>query len=530
MSETDDTDVLLLIPPNFFLVQSSGSDDSLLDSSRTVVHKPTSCTAQVLGKLVNQVHTLESRLESLEINSDISSLGSVNRPKNWDTTDSIDSRSLDRKCFTFPRRRKRKISKKQRSRDLSLTSLDSISTRGKSVPPLRLDDIDAICSKSVDIINDIQSMDGDISSIVSTPSKKNDKLLLHEIDEFLTKVENYETPDTKYKDQESITSPENVIKATGDYITQKLDTTNSVEDVKLPSGRIVPSSILDKYIYLVKSNATTPKSDRPLQTTYKSNDEPTVSRVDNASKVAMETSKQEHRSPSIRKLNFSDKDVQPTSTPKRLQTNYVDSFRPSSNKIYDRASKVLEQYKAQSYSRNTQTSVMDNYLSPKREEFKMPQMRPFCPDNKDAMRLGSLQNRYVESIDTDLLSLSELWGERGDKGERGDSVKLEEERLKREVSYSQFQNVRFITNLIFIHAKSLTCLRHRYNTSYLIEHVTVLADISISKFTLSVYISCPVKTTQLMQVMDSLDWRSLIFMLSINLQIDILNSNAIKHV
>ncbi|XP_075976197.1 uncharacterized protein LOC142976625 [Anticarsia gemmatalis] len=440
MSETDDTDVLLLIPPNFFLVQSSGSDDSLLESSRTVVHKPISCTAQVLGKLVNQVHTLESRLESLEVNSDISSVGTVRRPKTFDTSDSIDSKSLDRKCFTFPRRRRRKISKKHTSRDLSLTSLDSVSTRGKSVPYLKLDDIDTFRSKPVDIINDIQSMDGDISSIVSTPSKKNDKLLLHEIDEFLTKVENYETPDTKYKDQDStICSPENVIKATGDYISQKLDSTNNIEDVKLPSGRIVPSNILDKYIYLVKNNPST-KPDKPTPT-YKSIEEPSVSNIESTLKPVAETSKQDTRSPSIRKLNFSDKDVQPTSTPKRPQASYLDTFRPSSNKIYDRASKVLEQYKAQSYGRNTQMSMTDSYLSPKREEFKMPQMRPYYPDNKDGMKLSSMQNKFMESIDTDLLSLSELWGERGERGDRVDSVKLEEERLKREHCESMIQQL-----------------------------------------------------------------------------------------
>ncbi|CAH0583279.1 unnamed protein product [Chrysodeixis includens] len=436
MSETDDTDVLLLIPPNFFLVQSSGSDDSLLESSRTVVHKPTSCTAQVLGKLVGQVHTLETRLESLELNSDVSSLGTIRRPKTWDTTDSIDSRSLDRKSFTFPRRRKRK-SKKLRSRDgdLSLTSLDSISTREKHIPPLKLNDLERYCPKPADILNDIQSMDGDISSIVSTPSKKNDKLLLHEIDEFLTKVENYESPDTKYKGQEAAISPENVIKATGDYIFHKLDSKDSVDEVRLPSGRIVSSNILDKYIYLVKSNSASAREEKPSTSNSKSNnEESTVSQFESTSK-ATETSKQDTRSPSIRKLNFSEKDVQPTSTPKRPQVSYLDTFRPSSNKIYDRASKVLEQYKSQSYSRNNQGSMTDSYLSPKKDEFKMPQMRPFCPD-KDGK-----QNKYMETIDTDLLSLSELWGERGDRGEKYDSVKLEEERLKREHCESMIQQL-----------------------------------------------------------------------------------------
>ncbi|CAH1635851.1 unnamed protein product [Spodoptera littoralis] len=442
MSETDDTDVLLLIPPNFFLVQSSESEDSFLESSRTVVHKPKSCTAQVLGKLVDQVHTLESRLENLEINSDTSSFGTVRRPKTWDTTDSIDSQSLDRKCFTFPRRRKRKTTKKSKRFDLSLSGLDSASTGRKSIPPLKLGiDLDQLNSKPKEIINDLQSMDADLSSIVSTPTKKNDKLLLHEIDEFLTKVESYETPDTKYKDHEPSLSPENVIKATGDYISQKLDSKNNEEEVKLPSGRMVSSSVLDKYIYLVKSNSGTARFEKPTTSeNYKGNNEETsASHPESSSKESAEACNRDTRTPSMRKLNFSDKDVQPTSTPKRPQSNYLDTFRPSSNKIYDRASKVLEQYKSQSHSRN-QGSVNDSYLSPKKEEFKMPQMRPYCYSNKEA-KLSSLQNRYMESIDTDLLSLSELWGDRGDRPERIDSVKLEEERLKREHCESMIQQL-----------------------------------------------------------------------------------------
>lgn len=442
MSETDDTDVLLLIPPNFFLVQSSESEDSFLESSRTVVHKPKSCTAQVLGKLVDQVHTLESRLESLEFNSDTSSFGTVKRPKTWDTSDSIDSQSLDRKCFTFPRRRRRKTTKKSKRFDLSLSGLDSASTGRKSIPPLKLDvDFDQLNSKPKEIINDIQSMDADLSSIVSTPTKKNDKLLLHEIDEFLTKVESYETPDTKYKDHEPSLSPENVIKATGDYISQKLDSKSNEEEVKLPSGRVVSSSVLDKYIYLVKSNSGTARSDKPTTSeNYKSNNEETGgTHPESTSKDAAGTCSREPRTPSMRKLNFSDKDVQPTSTPKRPQSSYLDTFRPSSNKIYDRASRVLEQYKSQSHSRN-QGSGNDSYLSPKKEEFKMPQMRPYCYNNKET-KLSSMQNRYMESIDTDLLSLSELWGDRGDRPERIDSVKLEEERLKREHCESMIQQL-----------------------------------------------------------------------------------------
>ncbi|CAH0723501.1 unnamed protein product, partial [Brenthis ino] len=426
MSETDDTDILLLIPPNFFLVESSSSEDTFLESSRTVVQKPVSCTAQVLGKLVDQVHSLESRLETLEIDTSnaFSTVGS-SKVKGWDS-ESVNSRSNDRKSFTFPRRRRRKTRREKR-RDNSLTSLDSIYTREKS---FNINKFEQLNTKSIELpLNDLQSMDGDISSIVSTPSKKNDKLLLHEIDEFLTKVESYETPDLNLKEQSDI-NPEYVIQATGDYISQKLDPKSSGE-IQLPSGRTVPSSVLDKYIYLVRNSA----NQSPQASTSTTNLRP-----DNDTSYNTQTQhiKQDIKSPNIRKLNFSEtKEVQPTSTPKRNNqpmANYSDTFKPSSNKILDRASKVLEHYKSQNYSRNTQSSITDasDIMSLKKEEFKMPQVRPFGFD-RDAYK--------IDSIDTDLLSLSELWSEKPDRGEKVDSIKLEEERLKREHCEAMIQQL-----------------------------------------------------------------------------------------
>lgn len=429
MSETDDTDVLLLIPPNFFLVQSSSSEDSFLESSRTVVHRPVSCTAQVLHKLVDQVQSLESRLETLEV-SDQSFVTSSRRNKTWYSTDSFDSYSLDRKCFTFPRRRRRKVVRKEKRRDLSLTSIDSISNQ--HIPHLKLPQhINAE-------FRILPSMDGDISSIGSTPSKKNDRLLLHEIDEFLNKVECYESPESKYRARDSTLTPEDVIKATGDYLSQKFEPEKDGDSIRLPSGRVVSSNVLDKYIYLVKNSPTTSQSE-----------ERTMSNEEKVS-VAVNPEKgttQEARSPSARKLNF-EKDVQPTSTPKRHQS-YSDNFKPSSNKIYDRATRVLEQYKSQNSSgdsnsnnHNSQTSTTGCYTSTlKREEFKLPKMRPYIPENKDTAKLV-VQNRFIDSIDTDLLSLSELWGEKDrEHGDRAEGLKLEEERLKREHCEAMIQQL-----------------------------------------------------------------------------------------
>ncbi|CAH0751769.1 unnamed protein product [Diatraea saccharalis] len=446
MSETDDTDVLLLIPPDFFLVNSSSSEDSPLESSRTVVYKP-SCTAQVLGKLVDQVYSIESRLSNLEINSTVDTLSSystLSRYKRSETTNSLDSVSVDCKYYTFPRRRRRrKINKKERKRDLSLTSLDLPSSE-KGIPLLKLSQgIDVASSKFSDL-NDNRSMDGDISSIVSTPSKKNDKLLLHEIDEFLTKVEAYESPETKFRDQMTSLSPENVIKATGDYISHKLEKSN-LDDVKLPSGRVVSSNILDKYIYLVKNQPQQSHSEKSIPSSVPQKVNEDTSSICQ-SDIKESQLKYDVKSPSIRKLNFCEtKDVQPTSTPKKSQqqsTSSLDSFRPTSNKIFDRANKVLEQYKSQSYSRAANSMTDSSYLiSPKKNEFKMPQMKPYTHDHKESAKFAAMQNKLIDSIDTDLLSLSDLWGEKGEKLERVESLKLEEERLKREHCEAMIQQL-----------------------------------------------------------------------------------------
>lgn len=435
MSDTDDTDTLLLIPPNFFLEQSSGSDDSLLESSRTVVHKPKSCTSHVIGKLVSQVHCLENRLECLELStaaeySSRESLG--NRVLN--SSLSFDSHSLDRKCFTFPTARKRKILPRRRLRQISITSQDSTSTCSKDIPPLPLDSKrgDKFDVKvPVKSINDLQSMDGDISSIVSTPSKRNDKLLLHEIDEFLHKVETYESPESNFKVPETSLSPENVIRATGDYIAQKLDS-NNVSQVKKLNDLPEPSHILSKYIYLTQ-NDNMDKAENVSQNQYMN--DPT-SKPTSKTDYSLPSTSNEPKSPAYRRLQFTDinnKDVQPTSTPKK-STNEpfnknLNRFRPSTNKVYDRASKVLEQYKT-NYSRSIDDTVNTSLIMATNKEESKPTVRAYGNDDRSATELCRGAQKLIDTIDTDLLSLSDLWGLKTDKTESG---KLEEERLKREV-------------------------------------------------------------------------------------------------
>ncbi|GBP40283.1 hypothetical protein EVAR_83973_1 [Eumeta japonica] len=445
MSETDDTEILLLIPPDFFLVPSSGSDDSLVESSRTVVHKP--CTAQVLNKLVSQVQSLNTRLDNLEFNtSDTSSLkeNQLLKYQTWDYSGSFDSRSLDRKCYTFPRRRRRrKVSALRKKRDLSLVSFDSSSLCSKDIPSLLLNDNIKKIECTSNIPSEVLSMDGDISSIVSSPNKKNDKLLLHEIDDFLNKVESYESPDTKLKASQRSFSPNNLIQATGDYINQRLDNRNSLtnDETKL-NAKLEPTiSILDKYIYLTKTSST-PQEGKTSDVKASTSIEGASTCVKNIPKTTAETTitPSDLKMSIARKLNYLDprKDIQPTSTPKQIPTtSYADTFRPSSNKIYNRASKILDQYQL-NCNRHSDYSLETSYLqSPKRNALKMSnksnvERRPL------ESRSNFILNRYAESIDTDLLSLSELWG---DKGEKVDNGRLEEERLKREHCEAMIQDL-----------------------------------------------------------------------------------------
>ncbi|PSN57076.1 hypothetical protein C0J52_01733 [Blattella germanica] len=66
MSDSDDTDVLLLIPPDFFLVHSSDSEDSICPEKYT---DKRDFERLVVNDLISQVHELESRISVIESNS-----------------------------------------------------------------------------------------------------------------------------------------------------------------------------------------------------------------------------------------------------------------------------------------------------------------------------------------------------------------------------------------------------------------------------------------------------------------------------
>ncbi|XP_057331030.1 synaptonemal complex protein 1 [Microplitis mediator] len=63
MSESDDTDILLLIPPDLFTVASSQSDDSLVDYQ----HQRNLNNSTVVSELLEHVQSLEDRISAIEV-------------------------------------------------------------------------------------------------------------------------------------------------------------------------------------------------------------------------------------------------------------------------------------------------------------------------------------------------------------------------------------------------------------------------------------------------------------------------------
>ena len=78
MSDSDDTDVLLLIPPDFFLIHTSDSEDSI---SPEVQERCSESEKLVVNDLISQVNELENRISVIE------NKNSINLPRNvWETS------------------------------------------------------------------------------------------------------------------------------------------------------------------------------------------------------------------------------------------------------------------------------------------------------------------------------------------------------------------------------------------------------------------------------------------------------------
>jgi hypothetical protein len=81
MSDSDDTDVLLLIPPDFFFVHSSDSEDSIGPEVFREYNESNEFEKLVVNDLISQVNDLQTRISVIENKS------SVHLPKSaWDTS------------------------------------------------------------------------------------------------------------------------------------------------------------------------------------------------------------------------------------------------------------------------------------------------------------------------------------------------------------------------------------------------------------------------------------------------------------
>lgn len=527
MSDTDDTNILLLIPPDFFKVHSTTSEDSLLGTSRTVVHK-----VPIIKDLVSQVQRLESRIESLELESisDISTFRehrlnesaptvcfnktSTNLGRNQDNKTLIPEPDYS-KSFTYPRNRRKKVFKKRSKKlcTLNNNSLDE-TLSGSCLDIFMSSNLKKQSSNAAKSIYDdgifcasfatsnSADMNADLSSIGSSPNRRTDNLLLNEIDEFLTKVDDFENTVTEQSSRISPQQTKNIIVATSEYISKKMH--NQALPVSGTQDEAVvksPSNILDKYIYLTSSGKIT--QDEPFD--YKCNenvDTPKRSsmqsrvHVDNKSEMDYKDIKPSdnnyyrrdiftEKPNTVRRLNYVKPDashVQTTSTPKRpgvwRPMNDID-FIPSSNKVCEKAANVLEQHRRlsvlprvsqlnnsdfpkeigkdyesrkyidrHSHEHFIQTSECDtsdvNFSLKERQQQGQGQI-PVRRSKYSAKPWSTIKDtrdpKYPDSIDTNLLSLSDLWGKQTINDDKVLERKLEEERMKREHCEAVIQNL-----------------------------------------------------------------------------------------
>lgn len=89
MSDTDDTDLLLIIPPDFFFVNSSDSEDSVTSFGKG---KQQTVGRGIVHKLVDHVSKLENRVQLIESKDNISESGNFNQ--SVDYSYSLDSSKL----------------------------------------------------------------------------------------------------------------------------------------------------------------------------------------------------------------------------------------------------------------------------------------------------------------------------------------------------------------------------------------------------------------------------------------------------
>lgn len=193
MSDTDDTDVLLLIPPDFFLINSD-TDESIDGNWND--HCRLHC--DLVENLAGEVGELKNRLQTIENLSLPSSIYSMDRmtesdmsSRNFQFTEDFKSRHFPNSANSTPQKPKTKLVVNSLPSTPS-TERDNI-RRPKRLPnnekKIETKQFNQPMKKQSQQHLPYHENDADISSFTSSPEKHN-KDVLGEIDQFLSHVKN----------------------------------------------------------------------------------------------------------------------------------------------------------------------------------------------------------------------------------------------------------------------------------------------------------------------------------------------------
>lgn len=187
MSDTDDTDVLLLIPPDFFTVHSDS--ESTINGSWS---EGCGARCNLVHGLIHQIGNINTRLTSIENSSDVSSFRLYNSIEEFSDSGTMSGRTNhdnNPRCVSSSAK-----STPQKPRSKYTTSSlpntpqqDAIQRRRMKRAP-----VDKFENKPEEkqstSTHSLHDRDADESSIATTPEKRNNKEVLGEIDQFLSHV------------------------------------------------------------------------------------------------------------------------------------------------------------------------------------------------------------------------------------------------------------------------------------------------------------------------------------------------------
>lgn len=228
MSDTDDTDVLLLIPPDFFLINSDTESSEGNWNERCRYHW------DLVENLLGEVGDLKSRVNCIETTS-LSSFGSMDRitepektNRNFQYGERFQGQYAPNSTNSTPQKPRTKLVAN------SLPSTPSTErvihrrfrkpTKYDNKPDLKT--YPACKSHSQQSLQGFFDNDADISSFTSSPEKKENRQVLGEIDQFLSHVKTikrYVTQkNTDQKSQVSEREPQS-LPATFDHVSKLTD-------------------------------------------------------------------------------------------------------------------------------------------------------------------------------------------------------------------------------------------------------------------------------------------------------------------